>query len=42
MKDKIINNPELLDEYEILNIKYNKDGSLKTFYVLSSESRYYF
>lgn len=37
MKDKIINNPELLDEYEILNIKYNKDGSLKPFYVLSSE-----
>lgn len=37
MKDKIKNNPELLDEYEILNIKYNKDGSLKPFYILSSE-----
>jgi len=37
MKDKIINNPELLEEYEILNIKYNKDGSLKPFYILSSE-----
>lgn len=37
MKEKIINNPGLLEEYEILNIKYNKDGSLKSFYVLSSE-----
>lgn len=37
MKEKIINNSELLDEYEILNIKYNKDGKEKEFYILSSE-----
>jgi len=26
-----------IENYEILNIKYNKDGSLKPFYMLSSE-----
>ena len=36
--DEIIkNNPSLLDEYPILEIEYNRDGTKKEFYILSSE-----
>lgn len=37
MKEKKLENKELLNEYEILEIKYDNDGNLKPFYMLSSE-----
>ena len=36
-ENSIKNNPELFDDYPIIEIEYNRDGTKKPFYVLSSE-----
>lgn len=37
INENIKNNPSLLDEYPILEIEYNRDGTKKKFYSLASE-----
>ena len=37
INENIKNNPNILDEYPILEIEYNRDGTKKSFYTLASE-----